>query len=139
MSNQNAGHVESRTNCSSSDRSLDLGSLRKNLIYFLPHLLTAGRFQIAHRTFHVGVTKPLLHGALINTSPQAPSCKRRTKLVQPEVFLLQIRTLGTCLQIVQEVLLWIAARGWEREATGFVSLRLQSLQFLSQPRRNWNR
>jgi hypothetical protein len=40
--------------------------------------------------------------------------------VEPEVFLLEFRTLGTGLQVVQEIELRIATRSGENEAAGFV-------------------
>ena len=68
--------------------------------------------------------------------PQTPGCKRSAKLVKPELRPVQLRTLGTCLRIVQKVLLRIATR--RRKYAGFLRFHLQSLQFLYQPRGNWN-
>src|SRR5713101_8416588 len=56
----------------------------KYFIHFLTYLLATRRLQITHCALHVTVTKPLLYGLQINASPQAPSCERRTKFVQPE-------------------------------------------------------
>src|ERR1035438_498837 len=82
----------------------------ENLIDLLTHLLTPRRLQVAHRRFHVRMTEPLLHRAKINARPETPSCKRRPELVQPEVFGVQFRALGDCLQIVEEIHLHIASR-----------------------------
>jgi hypothetical protein len=48
-------------------------------------------------------------------------CKRSTKLVQPEVFLLELGTLRTRLQVVQKVLFRIAPRSREDESASFAS------------------
>jgi hypothetical protein len=40
--------------------------LRKDLIHFFANLLTARRLQVSHRTFHFGVTEPLLTGRASN-------------------------------------------------------------------------
>ena len=41
----------------------------KDLVHFLPDLLTSGRLQVAHRGLQVRVSQPLLHGPQINSSP----------------------------------------------------------------------
>jgi hypothetical protein len=59
--------------------------LSENLVHLLPHLLTSGRFEVAHRAFHVRVSEPLLHGAEVNGCPHRPRRKCCPELVKPEV------------------------------------------------------
>ena len=59
--------------------------LTEDLVDLLSDLLTSRWLQIAHRGLHITVAQPLLHGAQINSGPQAPSRKCRAEFVQPEV------------------------------------------------------
>ena len=73
----------------------------ENLIHLIPHVLAARRLQIPHCRFHVGVTKPLLNGAQINASPEAPRGERGAELMQPEAIRVELRTLGNSLEEVE--------------------------------------
>lgn len=53
--------------------------------------------------------KPLLHRPQINARPQTPRCKGRAKLVQPELFLVELGSFRASLQAVEEIQLRIAA------------------------------
>jgi hypothetical protein len=112
--------------------------LGENLIYLLPNLLTPGRLQVPHRRFHGRMAEPLLHSAQIDTRPKAPRCERRTKLVQPEVVLVELRTLDDALQAVEEVELRIAPSGGEHQIAGLACFRLPRLQTLNQLCRDGN-
>jgi hypothetical protein len=79
-----------------------------------------------------------LNRAQIHSSPQAPRCKRRTELVQPEVFRVQFRTLGNSFQAVEEAELRIGSPGGEHQVAILVRLRLPRLQTLHQLCRNRN-
>jgi hypothetical protein len=55
----------------------------KILFTYLPHLSSTRRLQVAHRTFHVRVAEPLLHGPQIDASPTT-TCKKRKCRKQAE-------------------------------------------------------
>ena len=44
--------------------------LREYLVHLVPHMLTARRLQVPHRTLHIGVTEPLLNCTQIDSCPQ---------------------------------------------------------------------
>ena len=67
------------------------------------------------------MAQPLLDSPQIHSGRQAPGCECRAKLMQPELFLFELRSLGTGFEIIQEVELWTAPCGGEDQATGFVS------------------
>src|SRR4029077_19632175 len=52
----------------------------KNLVHLLPHLLTPAWLQVPHGTFHVRVSKPLLHCPEVNSGPQARGRERARNL-----------------------------------------------------------
>jgi hypothetical protein len=83
--------------------------LSEDLVHFIPHMLAPRWLQIPHRRFHVGVTKPLLNCAQIDTSPKGPRSERRPELVEPKVVFIQLRALGHSFQTVEKIELWIAA------------------------------
>src|SRR5713101_7817476 len=110
----------------------------KYFIHFLTYLLATRRLQITHCALHVTVTKPLLYGSQINASPQAPSCERRTKFVQPEVLFLETRTFSDAFQTIKEIELRTTSPSRKDQATGLVGLCLVRLQARDEPRRNWD-
>jgi hypothetical protein len=59
--------------------ALALRGLRENLVHLAPCGAAAIWFQIPHGAFHVGMTKPLLNGAQIDSRPQAFRSERRSK------------------------------------------------------------
>src|ERR1019366_2822973 len=96
------------------------GLLREYLVDLVPHMLTARRLQVPHRALHVGMTEPLLNCTQIDPSPQRPCRKRRSELVEPEVFFIQLRTLRHSLQAVEKIELGLAASGREDQTTALV-------------------
>src|SRR5208337_1449200 len=93
-------------------------------------MLAARRLQIPHCALHIGVTKPLLNCAQVDTSPQRPRGERRSELVQPEVLFIQLRTLCHSFQTVEKIELRVATSRWEDQVAGLVGLRLPRLQTL---------
>jgi len=84
------------------------------------------------------VTEPLLHGAQIDASPQAPGGECRTELVQPEVVLLKLCPISNGFQAVEEIQLGVAPGGGKHKIASLLRLCLPRLQTFRQLRRDGN-